>query len=103
MYKCDDPEWFYWPDIPETLLDLSEDLPTFSSDGRPVVGVSALEPVVRAFSIVLCAAGRCCRPASTPPSTILCVCHMTFTSQPIERCALARAVDLSGRCLSGQR
>lgn len=82
---------------------LSEALHTFSSDGRPVVGVSVLEPVARAFSIVLCAAGRCCHLDLTPPSTIHCVCHMTSTSQPTERCALARAVDLSGRCLSGQR
>lgn len=76
---------------------------TFSSDGRLVVGVSALERVVRAFSIVLCAAGRCCYLVLTPLSTIHCVCHMTFTNQPTERCALARAVDPSGRCLSGQR
>lgn len=88
-----------------TSLNVTETVvfTTFSSDGRPVAGVSALEPAVRVFSIVLCAAGRCCYPVSIPLSTIHCVCHMTFTNQLIERSASARAVDPSGRCLSGQR
>lgn len=95
-----DSECFYIPDI---SFHMSKDPPTFSSDGRQVVGVSALGRVERGFSIAQFAAGRCCRPALTLLSTIHCVCHMTFTNQPIEKCAMARAVDLSGKCLNGQR
>lgn len=85
------------------LLSLNVRPYQLSSGGRPVVGVSVLGPVVRAFSIVPCAAGRCCRPASIHLSTIHCVCHTIFTNQPIGRSAMARAADPSGRCPSGRR
>lgn len=76
---------------------------TLSSGGRPVAGASAPERVGRAFSIVLCAAGRCCPQAWTRLSTIHCVCPTTSTNQPVGRCAWARAAGPSGRCQSGQR
>lgn len=68
-----------------------------------MVGVSALERVVKVSSTAQCAVGGCCHRASTPLSTTRCVYHMTCTNQPTGRSVTARAADHSGRCRSGQR